>query len=571
MNTKDYYMFNKGFTVLALTILFSTVAAAASYIPTIAASHIPPAVDIVTSTTHHFNFSDKKEVSAVFSVKPKGLTLLSAVVQSESVDDPDQVKEYRLDNMTFSIADDEYVFKNTTPQKVSQITVNYNDGITNDNVALLRFDTVVEPFSSVVFELPGLALSNIRHNDQMKLFLPQVIFPPKDKSCDRVPRYCYLPPNPKQKTIYNTHIVMLHNALNTVAFPPFITRIINTYCPFFKECKKYGTQPLSYASRNMLSLGAEGHTFNIRVLAGNYFSAGRGGGDRPWTNNKKAANTSGKAAVYEGYITKGSGSYRPYHQRTYNTFFHETNHAFGFSHDSAMTYGLGVPYSQVFITENFSEIDRTTIGEVNVPSVFVTTELNAKNEMTLAFYYLPDEKEYEQVSLTMLGLSLNSGSVAYKLDRNNKPVDNTLVLHFDTLPTATTYIRTHNTDTKYLSTIKLSPSELVPVVTYNIEGNDYGILDDKELLNKDYNGRQIRNLCTNMDGLLATKDEYQRLWNDLKESDKLNLLQERIFLSRDEPSNNTIWKLEFNDDAMLASQHSINDKLGTNKSLVCVK
>jgi len=51
----------------------------------------------------------------------------------------------------------------------------------------------------------------------------------------------------------------------------------------------------------------------------------------------------------------------------------------------------------------------------------------------------------------------------------------------------------------------------------------------------------------------------------------LNLLQERVFLSRDEPSNNTIWKLEFNDDAMLASQHSINDKLGTDKSLVCIK
>ncbi|WP_045109290.1 hypothetical protein [Moritella viscosa] len=42
-------MFNKGFTVLALTILFSTIAVAASYIPTIATSHTPPTVDIVTT------------------------------------------------------------------------------------------------------------------------------------------------------------------------------------------------------------------------------------------------------------------------------------------------------------------------------------------------------------------------------------------------------------------------------------------------------------------------------------------------------------------------------------------
>ena len=518
-----------------------------------------------------FDFIDKKEVSVKLPIKPKELPLLTAIVIDEYVENLDRISQYKLDDLTFSITNNEYLFHNKTPQKVKQITVNYQQEDGSKGSALLRFDRVIKPFSSAIFELPGITLNRIQHNNQMKLFLPHVIFPAKDSSCERTPKQCYLPPNLEQKTIYNTHLVMLHNAMNTTAFHPFITRVIENYCPHFRECVAYGDKPLSYASRNMLALGAEGHKLNIRVLAGDYFAAGAGGGDRPWLLYKRATNTSGRVAVFHDYITKGSGNYRPYHQRTYNTFFHETNHAYGFSHYSGMTYGLGVPYSHGFITENFSEIERTSIGDINQPSTFVTTSLNEKNQITLSFYSLPNEGDYDMVSMDMLGLSLNTGKLTYPLDNNGKPVSNTIVLDFEHLPTATSYLRFSTEHAKYTSTIKLAPNDLVPNKYYSINGKRFSLLEDKDLLDKENDGRRIRHLCKNMDMLLATKEEYQQFWSYLKETEQLSTLKARLFLSRDEPARGQIWKLEFTEDQMLASRLSVNEKFGLDKSLVCVR
>ena len=518
-----------------------------------------------------FEFIDKKEVSVKFPVKPKELPLLSAIVIDEYVESLDRISQYKLDDLTFSITNNEYLLHNKTPQKVKQITVNYQQEDGSDGSALLRFDRIVKPFSSVIFELPGITLSRIQHNNQMKLFLPHVIFPAKDSSCERTPKQCYLPPNSEQKKVYNTHLVMLHNAMNTAAFHPFINRVIEAYCPHFRECVAYGDKPLSYASRNMLALGAEGHKLNIRVLAGDYFAAGAGGGDRPWLLYKRATNTSGRVAVFHDYITRGSGHYRPYHQRTYNTFFHETNHAYGFSHDSAMTYGLGVPYSHRFITENFSDIEMTSIGDIKQPATFVTTSLNEKNQITLSFYSLPNEGDYGKVSMSMLGLSLNSGTLPYSVDNNGEPVSNTIVLDFKQLPTATSYLRFGAEQAKYTSTIKLAPNDLVPDKYFSINDKRFSLLEDRDLLDIENDGRRIRHLCKNMDMLLATKEEYQQFWSYLKEAGQLSTLTNRRFLSRDEPARGQIWRLEFTEDEMLASRQPINQKFGSDKSLVCVR
>ena len=51
----------------------------------------------------------------------------------------------------------------------------------------------------------------------------------------------------------------------------------------------------------------------------------------------------------------------------------------------------------------------------------------------------------------------------------------------------------------------------------------------------------------------------------------LSTLANRQFLSRDEPARGQIWKLEFTEDGMLASRQPINQKFGSDKSLICVR
>ena len=54
-----------------------------------------------------------------------------------------------------------------------------------------------------------------------------------------------------------------------------------------------------------------------------------------------------------------------------------------------------------------------------------------------------------------------------------------------------------------------------------------------------------------------------------KEAGLLSTLVNRQFLSRDEPARGQIWKLEFTEDDMLASRQPINQKFGSDKSLIC--
>ena len=52
-------------------------------------------------------FIDKKGVSVKFPVKPKELPLLSAIVIDEYVESLDRISQYKLDDLTFSIANNE--------------------------------------------------------------------------------------------------------------------------------------------------------------------------------------------------------------------------------------------------------------------------------------------------------------------------------------------------------------------------------------------------------------------------------------------------------------------------------
>ena len=57
-------------------------------------------------------FIDKIEVSVKFSVKPKELPLMSAIVIDEYVENLDRISQYKLDDLTFSISNNEYFIVN---------------------------------------------------------------------------------------------------------------------------------------------------------------------------------------------------------------------------------------------------------------------------------------------------------------------------------------------------------------------------------------------------------------------------------------------------------------------------
>ena len=141
---------------------------------------------------------------------------------------------------------------------------------------------------------------------------------------------------------------------------------------------------------------------------------------------------------------------------------------------------------------------------------------------------------------------------------------------YKTIPNCPVFIRVSDVNSDIVSTIKLSHHDLSQSKTYDINNKDFTVIDN-EILNQNDNGWDIRNKCRLPNTHLATKEEYQDLWNYLSKSDLLNTLDYQQFLSSDGPRSYYIWQLTFNDNKMTSNKFRMKNKIGTSNGLVCVR
>jgi len=398
-------------------------------------------------------FNDIQETQVSMNIEAEELSLISAYASSEQLFDKKDFPQFNLDDLTFTQEEDgQWRFINNSAEPVLQLVVRYNE----DEISLLEFDQPVAPFSQVSFDTPTHTLSNIVYQNQMKLFLPNIVFDGGSDECD-VPnidptKACYSNPNENDRVIYEKHVVNMHNSLNMVAFDTFISDF------YTNNCEKYDggcdVKKLSTASENLLKMGAEKHNQGLRVMRHVYKGEGVGGGSKPNIINFSSEKSGGWASVWEGYITPGSDKYRGYGGATYKTLFHEIGHAHGFSHASGMTYGLADAYP-TFIDDNITMLEKEKMANKKVPMLFVEQQRTEDNKIQLNFYRLPYSYS-TPVEIKLLSAAEFSGELALRNEQGNK-----VVLFMDDQPAATMYIRAAAENSKYYSTVKIAPEDFI--------------------------------------------------------------------------------------------------------------
>jgi len=400
---------------------------------------------------HYFDAMQETQIS--MNIEAQELSTISADVIAVELFDKNNFPQFNLDDLIFTQAEDGlWTFSNNSAEPVSQLLISYNEG----QFSLLEFTQQVAAFSQVSFITPTHTLNNVVYQNQMKIFLPTLIFDGGSDLCydpftDQT-KVCYGNPNDNDRTIYEKHSVNMHNSFNMVAFDTFISDFYTENCAEYTgECE---VTKLPLASENLLKMGAEKHNQGWRVMRHIYTGEGVGGGSSPNIVTYSSAGSGGWASIWEGYITPESGGYRGYGNATYKTGFHEVGHAFGFNHQSGMTYGMADAYPS-FLNENVSEFEMEEMADKKVPQLFVAEQRNKDNKIQLNFYRLPDTSN-SPVTIKLLSATEFSGRLALRSEQGNE-----VILFMDDQPTGTIYIRSANDDSKYYSTVKIAAEDFI--------------------------------------------------------------------------------------------------------------
>ncbi|WP_157097640.1 hypothetical protein [Photobacterium sp. J15] len=453
---------------------------------------------------------------------------------------------------------------NRTPQTINSLAVRQGE---KQQLALLKLFQALPAYSKAKLSSSTHTLSKLNFEEQLKLFAPKVQIAGFDADCSDQSKTCYNAPDDAQRIIYETVLINMRNAFNRKSFSQFADNFFAdaANCTKYSGCSSYGDPLLSYSTKNLLTMGMSEHQLGMKVMRNKYAAEGMGGGSSP-DINLPVASSGGWASYWESYITPTSANYRPYSVATYNTIFHEVAHAYGFNHDSGMTYGFADAWAKTYVQANLTQAQRENRNVLELPSVLVDSKVIGKGKVRLSYYRPVSKAVSNQVELQIISGQAMGVQIAYNSNQPGSTVDVT----FNPIPKAPVYIRSVADNGDYISTLQLKASDMVESPSYTFGGKKYTILED-ELLDSEANGWAIRKLCDQSNQELAEKADYQKLWDYMSSNDLLAGLTKGKFLSRDEPSGYLIWMLEFKADQMVSSKYRMVDSLGADKGLVCVE
>ncbi|MFA0080191.1 hypothetical protein ACFFUO_03830 [Vibrio artabrorum] len=472
------------------------------------------------------------------------------------------------------------IITNPTPQKVKRFVATLGD---NKTASIIELDNDLPAYSKGLLSSSTATLNKLKLIDQLHFFKPKVQmvgFKENGQLIDCnivIPgKSCYGPPNEHERFLYEVILTNMHNAFNRYSF-------INTFKTYFADpgecgkydCKNYKDTKLSYAERNFLVYGIKDHALGMRVMRNKYSGAGMGGGGMP-NLNESFSTAGGWGSVWQGSLDPNSPTYRGLTNANYNTVWHEGAHAYGFSHSSGMTYGFQAAWSfdsifgdswggsgNSFMDTKVTTQERENRSEIKLPSVIIKHDNISKYKVNLSFSYPYSESKPTTIMLNYLT------SKEVNLKTNYKPGSDTVTLTFDKPLEAPVYIRAMAKGKDYMSTIVLDNKDIIPSTSYIVDGKKYSVLAD-ELLDKTANGWDIRKTCTTQGGVLATKAEYQKLWDYLSDHNQLSELVKTQYLTKDEPASYQIWQVDFQPNEMDSRYISMKNPLGNENGLVCI-
>ncbi|EEX67142.1 putative Ig domain-containing protein [Vibrio metoecus] len=512
----------------------------------------------VTANTELNDYSDLQQVTVKTKMNiPQSKELLGYITEQEKLPETDTV---RLNNIEFINKDGQWYIINHTFMPIESLSVMYNN---NEGPVLLTLDATVSPYTKAKITFPNADIENVRHNNQLIMFDPNIDLGEQKHICSDKTETCYNSPKigPERETFERT-LGYIHDSFNKVSFVSAIEDFFKKNCSAYSPCVNYTAENpkgISYGYRNYLSMGLEGHGLSMRVMRNVYAAEGMGGGSGADISHA-TSHGGGWASIWEEYVNVLLGVYKPLPM---GILFHEIAHAYSFNHASGMTYGFADYVSDTYIPQQ--NIDNGVTPPLHSPDLLVDSIIKDNREIDFTFYAKNKQSRLSDVNIRVSS-NKNISFTTQALDIDNK---NKLSIIFNKLPENPVYVQAWDNDSIYMTTLKFEPYDIAKSPTYNIGNKTFTILSN-DLLNKNDHGWSIRNSCLRPKTHLATKSEYQELYDHLHANNQLEQLTFTRYLSSDEPSGYTIWLVTFNQDSMESEWYSMHNTLGRDKGLICV-
>ncbi|MGR5225093.1 putative Ig domain-containing protein, partial [Photobacterium damselae] len=398
-------------------------------------------VDIknLTSTPETYQNKYSTYFSALMTL-PKVSNIDAYVQDSVEINKP---KILTMDDVKFDHINGYWYLTNNTFRPLKNISVNINN---DSKPILLNFDEEVLPFTKVKFEMSEQNVNKITFVQQMVIYNPNFKFLSQDRGkIYKVPA--------KEDVKYFGHLISLyHDRLNRKGVVDYFQTFDRDFdeCQRWEECVRYSKSypnELSYALRTYLVLGSDGHHMELATLYNDPGVYGRGTGKMPNIRDT-IDNTSGFLAIISGYAAL-------------SLFVHEGGHAYGYLHDSPVTYDISS-----WIGSNSDPVaDRDGIKyvyddivELHAPDILVKPEYAVdKYELKLELFSKFDLDSAENISFRIFGPDKHTFTTQFDTDGRA----NTIVFKFNSTITSPVFIQLWDNDSIYLTTVKIDPADLV--------------------------------------------------------------------------------------------------------------
>ncbi|MFZ3465650.1 putative Ig domain-containing protein, partial [Vibrio harveyi] len=471
-------------------------------------------------------------------------------------------KSVYVDDVVFQHDGSDWYLLNKTHMPLGVIAINYQGA---KRPVLLDLGREIPPYTKVKLVLDTDNLEKLMYVNQKIMFDPNIGLGWDTGECSNQTKTCYNSPKigPERETFERT-LAYIHEVFNRVSFVEEVERFFNTNCSIYSVCRDYTAKfpdAISYGYQNYLSIGQSGHNLTMRTMRNNYAAEGMGGGSSPNIAMMESAG-SGWASIWQDYVDVNQDTYRVL---PIKTLFHEIAHAYSYSHSSGWTYGFADYNASTYIP---------SLGvDVSKKPVLTSSDLIARHEIVDGNLRIELQSKIEhRMPSNMKFRFASSHKASFKVSYLNVSGKNSIDVEFDTLPTAPIYIQIWNDESIYLTTLKFDAFMLVDHVQYETKDTRFTVLSSQEL-NQSADGWAVRKQCNRPDSKmrLATRAQYQELYNYLQTNDKLDDMPYSDYLTYDEPVGYRIWNVHFGTNKMTAWHHNMYEVLGGNRGLICAE
>ncbi|WDG10038.1 putative Ig domain-containing protein [Vibrio campbellii] len=493
------------------------------------------------------------------------MTLPSAeVIYGSAADDSalEITKSVYVDDVVFEHDGSDWYLLNKTHMPLGVVAINYQGA---EFPALLDLGREIPPYTKVKLALDVDTLEGLTYVNQKTMFDPNIGLGWDTGECSDKAKTCYNSPKigPERETFERT-LAYIHEAFNRVSYVEEVEKFFKANCSIYSVCTNHVAKfpdAINYGYHSYLSIGQPGHDLTMRSMRNNYAAEGMGGGSWPDISVMESAG-GGWASIWEEYVDVNHGAYRILPM---NTLFHEIAHAYSYSHSSGWTYGFADYTASTYIP---------SLGmDVGKKPVLTSSDLIASYEIVDSGIRIGLKSKVDRgmVSNVKFRFATNK-KASFKVNYLNVEGKNTIDVKFDVLPTAPIHIQIWDDESTYLTTLKFDAFMLVDHVQYETEDMRFTVVSS-QVLNKLADGWAVRKHCDRPDSKmrLATRAQYQELYDYLQANDKLGEMPYPNYLTYDEPTGYRIWNVHFEADKMTAWHHNMYDRLGENRGLVCAE